>query len=50
MRNFVNDERKYEDTLPIREALPELYSKTIKFTRLKKKRGIIVWKLIKKKY
>ncbi|MEY8433274.1 Ig-like domain-containing protein [Lachnospiraceae bacterium 48-42] len=48
MGNFVNDERKYEDTMPIGEFPPELHSKTIKNTRLKKKRGKFKMKKIRK--
>ena len=47
MGNFVNDERKYEDTMPIGEFPPELHSKTIKNTRLKKKRGKFKMKKIR---
>ncbi len=53
MRNFVHDdERKYENTMPIGEAPPELLPKRKKRVGLKKKkkRGIMRWISARKKY
>ena len=53
MRNFVHDdERKYENTMPIGEAPPELLPKRKKRVGLtkKKKRGIMRWSSARKKY
>ena len=50
MGNFVNDERKYENTMPVVETPRESRSKIKRSIQLRKKRGEFKMKKIKKKY
>lgn len=52
-KNFVNEEKEFEDAMPNVEVPPELSLKPKNNLRLskrnKKKRGITIWKSTKKK-